>query len=130
MKKVIMIAAGLLLLISCGYAEQNKNAPAAEKKEHVFKGKVEKIDLTSKTMTVNGEKVEGWMDSMTMSYVPDKEDVLKKIKVGDQITANRIFGNKRQAIDLGGDLLAILLGERGFIVLHTAGRIGIGAAAD
>jgi hypothetical protein len=24
---------------------------------------------------------------MTMSYAPDKEDVLKKVKVGDQITA-------------------------------------------
>jgi len=32
---------------------------------------------------VNGEKLEGWMDAMTMSYPVDKPDVLKKVKVGD-----------------------------------------------
>jgi hypothetical protein len=38
-------------------------------------------------MTVNGQNVEGWMGAMTMNYSPDKEDMLKKVKVGDQITA-------------------------------------------
>jgi Cu/Ag efflux protein CusF len=95
-----MITTALLLLLSCGYAQQNKNAPPAGKKEHVFKGKVEKVDLTAKTMTVNGEKVEGWMDSMTMSYVPDKEEVLKKVKVGDQITAKVYDGDYRVLHDV------------------------------
>lgn len=88
------------LLVTCGYAQQNKNAPAAGKKEHVFKGKVEKIDATAKTFTVNGEKVEGWMDSMTMVYVPDKEDVLKKVKAGDQITAKVYDGDFRTLHDV------------------------------
>jgi Cu/Ag efflux protein CusF len=83
------------LFLSCGYALQNKNAPAAAKKEHVFNGKVEKIDMAAKTFVVNGEKVEGWMDRMTMSYAPDKEDVLKKLKVGDQITAKVYDGDFR-----------------------------------
>jgi Cu/Ag efflux protein CusF len=95
MKRVWMIGAIVSLLISCGYAEQNKNAPAAAKKEYVFKGKVQKIDLANKTFTVNGEKVEGWMDAMAMNYVPDKEDVLKKVKVGDEITAKVYDGDYR-----------------------------------
>jgi Cu/Ag efflux protein CusF len=87
MKRILMVGMVLLGLSFSGYAQQDKKAPAAGKKEHVFKGKVEKIDLANKSFVVNGEKVEGWMGAMTMSYAPDKEDVLKKVKVGDQITA-------------------------------------------
>jgi len=100
MRRVLMVGAMIGLFLSVGYAQQNKNAPAPAKKEHVFKGKVEKIDLTQKTFTVNGEKVEGWMDSMTMVYVPDKEEVLKKVKVGDQITAKVYDGDFRTLHDV------------------------------
>ena len=100
MKKLLMLGLMLGLVLSCAYAEQNKNAPAAAKKEHVFKGKVEKIDMTAKTFVINGEKVEGWMDKMTMSYVPDKEDVLKKVKVGDEITAKVYDGDFRTLHDV------------------------------
>src|SRR6185295_853176 len=100
MKRILMVVAIFGLFLSSAYAAQNKNAATAGKKEHVFKGKVEKIDLTAKTFTVNGEKVEGWMDKMTMSYVPDKEDVLKKVKVGDEITAKVYDGDFRTLHDV------------------------------
>jgi len=87
MKRIFIAGLMFGVFLSCGYAQQDKKVPAAGKKEHVFKGKVEKIDLANKSFVVNGEKVEGWMGPMTMSYAPDKEDVLKKVKVGDQITA-------------------------------------------
>jgi Cu/Ag efflux protein CusF len=87
MRRLITVAMTLCLFAGGLYAQEKKDAPPAGKKEHVFKGKVEKIDLNAKTFTVNGEKVDGWMDSMTMVYVPDKEEVLKQVKVGDQITA-------------------------------------------
>jgi Cu/Ag efflux protein CusF len=92
MKRILMVGLMVGVFLSCGYAQQDKKAPAAAKKEYVFKGKVEKIDLTNKSFVVNGEKVEGWMGAMTMSYAPDKEDVLKKVKVGDQITA-KVYEN-------------------------------------
>lgn len=57
------------------------------KGEHAFKGVVQKIDAKAKSMVVDGENVPGWMMAMTMSYSPDKEEVLKTVKVGDQITA-------------------------------------------
>ena len=69
----------------------SKEAPA--KKPHVFKGKVEKIDAAAKTLTVNGEDVEGWMSAMTMQYSADKPDVYDKVKVGDQITAKVYDGD-------------------------------------
>ena len=63
------------------------------KKEHTFKGKVEKVDPKAKMVTVAGENVEGWMGAMTMSYAVDKEDVLSKLKAGDEITAKVYDGD-------------------------------------
>jgi Cu/Ag efflux protein CusF len=99
MKRISIFGVMLFWLLSVCYAAQNKTAPAG-KKEHVFKGKVEKIDLANKTFTVNGQKVEGWMDAMTMNYVPDKEDILKRIKVGDEITAKVYDGDFRTLYDI------------------------------
>jgi len=99
MKRSVIVGTMLFLFVSFGYPAQTKTPPAG-KKEHVFKGKVEKIDLANKTFTVNGQKVEGWMDSMTMNYAPDKEDVLKKVKVGDEITAKVYEGDFRTLYDV------------------------------
>lgn len=100
MKRVSILGGVMLcLLVSVGYAGQGKTPPAG-KKDHVFKGKVEKIDVANKTFTVNGQKVEGWMDAMTMNYAPDKEDVLKKLKVGDEITAKVYDGDFRTLYDI------------------------------
>jgi protein SCO1 len=60
-------------------------APA--KKAYTFHGKVEAVNARANSVTVNGEKVEGWMDAMTMGYKVDDPAVLKNVKAGDQITA-------------------------------------------
>jgi len=96
---VLLIGITVGLLLSCGFAQQNKGAAGA-KKEHTFRGKIEKIDVNAKTFTVNGQKVEGWMDAMTMVYVPDKEDVLKRVKVGDEIMAKVYDGDFRTLHDI------------------------------
>jgi Cu/Ag efflux protein CusF len=71
-------------------------APAAAqsgKKESAFRGTVEMVDAQGNKLTVNGEKVEGWMAGMTMTYKVDKPDVLKSVKAGDEITAKVYEGN-------------------------------------
>ena len=97
-KYVRLIAAitmTVCLLVPLSYAQQGGKNEKKEsgKKEFTFRGKVEKIDAKTKMLTINGEKVEGWMNAMTMSYPVDKEDVLKQVKVGDQITAKVYTGD-------------------------------------
>jgi len=63
------------------------------KKIYTFHGKIESLDAASKSMTVNGEKVEGWMGAMTMKYEVDNADVFKTAKVGDNIEATVYDGD-------------------------------------
>ena len=74
----------LILCVSTAFAQQGG------KKEHTFRGKVEQVDAKSKMLTVNGEKVDGWMGAMTMSYPVKDEQVLTAVAPGDQITAKVI----------------------------------------
>ena len=88
--RIIALSTAMVVLFLSVALAQNANAG---KKSFTFKGRVEKVDVAAKKITVNGEKVEGWMDSMSMSYAVDKEDILKKLKVGDQITAKVFEGD-------------------------------------
>ena len=84
-----ILAAALALT---GLLAANANAQdKAKGKGMTFHGKVEAV--TDKGLTVNGEKLEGWMDAMTMNYPVDKPEVLKKVKVGDTIMATVYKGD-------------------------------------
>ncbi len=93
----ILLGVALGLFASAGYSQDKKGAG---KKEFLFRGKVEQIDLSAKTFRVNGQEVKGWMGAMTMSYAPDKADVLKTLKVGDEITAKVYDGDFHTLYDV------------------------------
>jgi protein SCO1/2 len=57
----------------------------AKGKSFTLRGKVEQV--SQDRLTVNHERVEGYMAAMTMPYKVDTPDVLKSVKVGDQIEA-------------------------------------------
>ena len=83
-------------LMAC--AHQGATKEKTEKKDvapvaHAFRGKVELVDLKTRTLTVNGEDVPGWMPAMTMIYNVDKPDVFEKIKASDEITAHVYDGD-------------------------------------
>jgi len=78
---------GLALLVAAACLAQT--APA--KKSFQFHGKVEAVSPDG--ITVNGDKVEGWMDAMTMKYKVDDPKILKKVKAGDEITATVYEGD-------------------------------------
>src|SRR5436190_21037677 len=84
-----------VLALACVFAvtgfAQDKDKAKGKAKSYTFHGKV--TGKTEKGLTVNGEKVEGWMDAMTMTYPVEKPEVLKTIKVGDQIMATVYDGD-------------------------------------
>jgi Cu/Ag efflux protein CusF len=63
------------------------------KKSFVFHGKVTSVDARNNKLTVDGEKVEGWMDAMVMAYGVDNPAVIKTLKTGDQIEATVYEGD-------------------------------------
>ena len=83
-----MMIATLVLLLAVPAAAQPRG-----KKEFVFRGRVESLDPKAKTLTINGENVDGWMPAMTMPYAVDKEDVFGRVKAGDQVTAKVYEGD-------------------------------------
>lgn len=91
-RRIIAIAAAALFAIGLSVAASAQTPPAG-KKDHAFKGKVEKVDPKTKMVTVNNENIPGWMMSMTMTYKVDKEASLKDLKPGDQITATVYDGD-------------------------------------
>ena len=82
-----------VLALACLFAVNSfgQDKAKAKAKSYTFHGKVTAV--TEKGLTVNGEKVEGWMDAMTMTYPVDKPDALKMVKVGDQIMATVYEGD-------------------------------------
>ncbi len=69
---------------------------ARGKASHAFRGKVERVDTVAQRLTVTSEKLEGWMDAITMQHSVDKaDDVVRSVKAGDQITATVYDGDSR-----------------------------------
>lgn len=89
MKRVYQWATVLGLALSMAAASWGQ-APAG-KKSYTFHGKVEAVSADG--LTVNGDKVEGWMDAMTMKYKVDDPKILKTVKKGDEISATVYDGD-------------------------------------
>jgi Cu/Ag efflux protein CusF len=85
----LIAGAMTLLLFAALAAGQSQDA----KKSHTLRGKVEGVDASAKSLTVNHGKVEGWMDGMTMKYKIDNADVFKNVKNGDTIEATVYDGD-------------------------------------
>ena len=83
---VACLAIGFLFAALAGAQPQGK-------KTYVFKGTVEDVDANAKKLTVKNEKIEGWMDTMSMKYELDNPEVLKQLKAGDRIEATVYDGD-------------------------------------
>lgn len=56
-------------------------------KLYPVQGIVVKVDPAAKSASINADKIEGWMDPMTMDYPVHDPKELQGLKPGDHITA-------------------------------------------
>jgi len=77
-----------LLLCVAVLAAACKQSPPVRR--YILHGKVESVDLAGKTATIHNERIEGWMEPMTMEYpVPDPA----KLHPGEPITATVVVSD-------------------------------------
>ena len=74
-----------VFLISCSQpaAETAKEPP----KQYQLHGEVVRVDPQNKTATINAQKIEGWMEAMTMEFPVRESKEFEKLAPGRHITA-------------------------------------------
>lgn len=79
-----------VLLVVFTLASLACNVNKSEVRRYAFHGKVISVDVPSKSASIANDKIEGWMDAMTMDYpVPDPS----KLHPGDPVTATIVVGS-------------------------------------
>lgn len=63
------------------------NAQQAAGTEHTFRRIVDQVNVDAKRLTATDEPIEGWMASRTVAH-DVSNDVLARLKPGDQVTTN------------------------------------------
>jgi Cu/Ag efflux protein CusF len=100
--QTILLACILAGLTACN---KNSSAPASQPastvsttdnspvKRYPFKGKVVSVDAMSKSASIDGADIPGFMSAMTMSYEIHPDTDLQKIHAGDSIQADVVVDN-------------------------------------
>jgi len=66
-----------------------KTPPA---KRYTLRGEVLSLDPKAQIATIKGEKIEGWMEAMTMEYPVKDQSEFAKLQPGQRITATVLVG--------------------------------------
>ena len=77
-----------LIFVVClaGAACQKKREPPGPVKEYQLTGQVIRLDAGNKTAVIKHQKIEGWMEAMTMEFpVKDQAD-FSKLREGEKIS--------------------------------------------
>jgi Cu/Ag efflux protein CusF len=75
----LLLLISLLALTACTAEKPAKLYPV--------RGVIVKVDPAGKTAAINAEKIDGWMEAMTMDYPVHDPKLLEGLKPGDHITA-------------------------------------------
>ena len=81
---------GLSLLAAC--------SRKPEEKRYKLTGDVLSLDQQGHTASIKGDKIEGWMEAMTMEYPLRDVTEFQKLSVGDRITATVFVGESSYSI--------------------------------
>ncbi|MBS1875325.1 MAG: copper-binding protein [Acidobacteria bacterium] len=84
MQKLLLVLSPLVLLLTAACASSKPAAPA---KEYHLTGEVMRIDAQVRSATIKHEKIEGWMEAMTMEFPVHDAKEFEKLAPGKKITA-------------------------------------------
>jgi Cu/Ag efflux protein CusF len=76
----IYLSIVFLALIGC-------KAEPQKVKLYSVRGVIVKVDPAGKSAAIDAEKIDGWMEAMTMDYPVHDAKLLEGLKAGDHITA-------------------------------------------
>ncbi len=82
----IWFAIGLCLALA-GCSAPKKTETSESVKKYQLKGEVLSVDPSAHLAKVKHQKIEGWMEAMTMDYPVKDETEFKKLSVGQSISA-------------------------------------------
>jgi Cu/Ag efflux protein CusF len=80
---VVRLLSLALLLFTLTACKQPEKLP----KLYSVQGVLMKVDIPGKSAAINAERIEGWMEPMTMDYPVKDAKLLEGLKAGDKITA-------------------------------------------
>lgn len=80
----------LLFLLSCA---KKPEAPKANAKTYTVKGEVVRVETADHTVVLKHEKIEGWMEAMTMEFPVRNQEEFGKLKAGDRIEATLVVND-------------------------------------
>jgi Cu/Ag efflux protein CusF len=84
--KFLSILLLVLALCSCTN-QQRKPVSNAPLEKYKFDGVVVSVDPKGHVAKINGQKIEGWMEAMTMDYPVKDQQEFDKLHAGDHIAA-------------------------------------------
>jgi Cu/Ag efflux protein CusF len=76
----------LACLVACG-SHSEKTTATGPIKRYQMRGQIIQLDTINHTATIQHEKIDGWMEAMTMEYPVKDSDEFQKLTAGDRITA-------------------------------------------
>jgi protein SCO1/2 len=91
MRYLLVLLTAALLFTGCQTKAGSSNVPASSAaKRYELKGKVIAVDQTAKKATIEHEKIEGYMDAMTMDFPIHADWVWKDLTPGSEIHAELV----------------------------------------
>ena len=93
MRYLFIFFSAILLFTACQKAETTATNASANAKHYPFRGKIISVDKANKKASIEHEKIEGFMDAMTMDF-PIKDDwVWDELLPGSEIRAELVVDN-------------------------------------
>ena len=78
----LFLAAAAVFIAACGGSK-----PSGPPKEYHLEGEVVRLDPQVRTAAIRHQKIEGWMEAMTMEFPVREAREFEKLAVGKRITA-------------------------------------------